>query len=770
MLEGTGKVKILSPKQLIVEVLNDTIEVHERIPIELKLIDINGDPAYAPYPGLKLDLDKTHLSGAFYLSDIAENPVESVRILPAVSTATIWYSNSDQGLDTVYFRTSGQLEKDPNKILYITTGTPDLTRSTIMAEGGLVSTPHPLSLNLEDRYGYKITDRADLFKAEIISGPNKGLLYSEFVELEEGIYTTSYTSMVSGYDSVQVSFNGMELPESPVVISVLETMPKSLEIISGNNQTVTITDTTESPLTVLVKDDFGAPYAGVKVMFMIEKDGESNLMVMPKLVNEQSMTDSSGLAKVYFRAGSNPTNYVVTASLSSLPKVGFDVQAQQCAFDGDFTSSTRCGPYYFEFIDHVTSPNPKDTIQVIAQLKDQFGNKVAYEGLGINWQMSNTLVGEVIEASTTTNALGQVSMSYYVGEFVGVQQRIKVLSSSAQEAISSVIKVQGGSVPSFKILGVDSLVAGVVSEPNQLGLFDEFGQPMVAQENLEIKVYMPSRSKNYLLYTSDDGRPVLSKNLRVLIPKGSHSTEFHVCQFEIGDKIVRAEMVVGLNNVQSDSLPIVFTADSPEQLLLESGNNQIGTVGQKLDNNLKVKIKDRWDNPVENTKVSFKLIAQPDWTSGSQFLVESSQIQLNEADVVVTTDSLGIASASFKFGDKVGEYIIIAEVQGAGSHEFKLVANPDVFAMEQNYPNPFSYRTNIPVEFPVRSEVTIEIYDPTGALVDRPVQGKTYEIGRHLIPWDASRYANGVYIYRVLATGENGKKFIQSKSLTLMNQ
>ncbi|NBW71064.1 MAG: hypothetical protein EBR32_06645, partial [Bacteroidetes bacterium] len=340
--EATGKLKILSPDQLLVKALRDTIEVQERIAIELRLIDINGDSVFAPYPGLKLNLENTLHNGQFYLSDISDTPINAVRILPAVSSATIWYSNSDQGVDTVSFKTDGKLRNDPNEVLYITTGSPDLTRSIIMAEGGLVQTPHPLSLNLEDRYGNAITNKANLLKAEIIGGPNKGTQYSEFVEGEDGIYTTTYTPMISGYDSLLVSYDGMALPDSPVVISVLKTMPKSLEIVSGNNQIVTITDTTESALTVLVKDDFGVPYPGVKVMFMIESSYESDMMVEPKLVKQQAMTDSAGFAKVYLKVGSKPMTYRVKGALGTLPDVFFTVEAQQCVFENGFTNSTLC--------------------------------------------------------------------------------------------------------------------------------------------------------------------------------------------------------------------------------------------------------------------------------------------------------------------------------------------------------------------------------------------------------------------------------------------
>lgn len=51
-------------------------------------------------------------------------------------------------------------------------------------------------------------------------------------------------------------------------------------------------------------------------------------------------------------------------------------------------------------------------------------------------------------------------------------------------------------------------------------------------------------------------------------------------------------------------------------------------------------------------------------------------------------------------------------------------------------------------------EVSLEIYDALGRSVGRLVQG-FMTAGRHEIPFDASRLASGVYLYRLQAGGKS---------------
>jgi len=92
---------------------------------------------------------------------------------------------------------------------------------------------------------------------------------------------------------------------------------------------------------------------------------------------------------------------------------------------------------------------------------------------------------------------------------------------------------------------------------------------------------------------------------------------------------------------------------------------------------------------------------------------------------------------------------------------------PEVFALHNNYPNPFNPVTNITYDIPEVAQVTLEIYNVSGQKVRTLAQGQ-HEPGRYRIQWNATNdYGNplssGMYIYRIRA-GD----FVSVKKLILM--
>jgi hypothetical protein len=92
---------------------------------------------------------------------------------------------------------------------------------------------------------------------------------------------------------------------------------------------------------------------------------------------------------------------------------------------------------------------------------------------------------------------------------------------------------------------------------------------------------------------------------------------------------------------------------------------------------------------------------------------------------------------------------------------------PEVFALHNNYPNPFNPVTNITYDIPEVAQVTLDIYNISGQKVRTLAQGQ-HEPGRYRIQWNATNdYGNplssGMYIYRIHA-GD----FVSVKKLILM--
>ncbi|MGB5530735.1 MAG: T9SS type A sorting domain-containing protein, partial [Ignavibacteriaceae bacterium] len=75
---------------------------------------------------------------------------------------------------------------------------------------------------------------------------------------------------------------------------------------------------------------------------------------------------------------------------------------------------------------------------------------------------------------------------------------------------------------------------------------------------------------------------------------------------------------------------------------------------------------------------------------------------------------------------------------------------PTEFDLVQNYPNPFNPNTRISYAVPETAPVSIIVYDLTGqeiaVLVSAVKEAGTYELS-----FDASNFASGVYIYRMIA-------------------
>ncbi len=80
---------------------------------------------------------------------------------------------------------------------------------------------------------------------------------------------------------------------------------------------------------------------------------------------------------------------------------------------------------------------------------------------------------------------------------------------------------------------------------------------------------------------------------------------------------------------------------------------------------------------------------------------------------------------------------------------------PKVFALKQNFPNPFNPVTNIKFDIPKRSNVILRVFDITGKLVSEIYNGLS-DPGKYAARFDALNLASGVYYYEITASSTNG--------------
>ena len=98
----------------------------------------------------------------------------------------------------------------------------------------------------------------------------------------------------------------------------------------------------------------------------------------------------------------------------------------------------------------------------------------------------------------------------------------------------------------------------------------------------------------------------------------------------------------------------------------------------------------------------------------------------------------------------------------------QLQTRPEVFALANNYPNPFNPATTIKYALPQAADVELTVYNVVGQPV-RTLVAEHQSAGRYVVEWDATndsghRLASGMYFYRLAVGGE----FLEVKKMLLL--
>jgi len=88
---------------------------------------------------------------------------------------------------------------------------------------------------------------------------------------------------------------------------------------------------------------------------------------------------------------------------------------------------------------------------------------------------------------------------------------------------------------------------------------------------------------------------------------------------------------------------------------------------------------------------------------------------------------------------------------------------PTKFSLTQNYPNPFNPSTTVEFSMPKAENVTMSVYDITGKEVYRLINNSRYDAGTHKVIFDMSKFASGVYFYKI-----SSGSFSQTKKMILV--
>ena len=88
--------------------------------------------------------------------------------------------------------------------------------------------------------------------------------------------------------------------------------------------------------------------------------------------------------------------------------------------------------------------------------------------------------------------------------------------------------------------------------------------------------------------------------------------------------------------------------------------------------------------------------------------------------------------------------------------------NPDKYELNQNYPNPFNPATTIRFSIPIRSHVSVKVFDILGNEV-ATVLNETKESGSYSLEFDGTSLVSGIYVYRFVAGN-----FTESRKMLLL--
>jgi len=109
----------------------------------------------------------------------------------------------------------------------------------------------------------------------------------------------------------------------------------------------------------------------------------------------------------------------------------------------------------------------------------------------------------------------------------------------------------------------------------------------------------------------------------------------------------------------------------------------------------------------------------------------------------------------------------LKQIDSDGSFKYSqtveaVIETPKLFLLGQNYPNPFNPSTTITFDLPMKSLVTLKVFDLMGREVATIVSGEL-SAGNHTRQWNAANMSSGIYFYRLQAGSS-----IATKKLVLL--
>tara|TARA_Y100001970_G_scaffold263788_1_gene349625 strand:+ start:99 stop:1295 length:1197 start_codon:yes stop_codon:yes gene_type:complete len=180
---------------------------------------------------------------------------------------------------------------------------------------------------------------------------------------------------------------------------------------------------------------------------------------------------------------------------------------------------------------------------------------------------------------------------------------------------------------------------------------------------------------------------------------------------------------------------------------------------------------------VKLNNVTISSISDYDWAitdaSGFEALIDDDMATM-EADNMMSSLAEGqeiefvMGVFNFSYGTYKVQIRDVNDLGSMGGVNNDVEINPYVYALYDNFPNPFNPETQIRFSIGSQENVKLVIYDMMGRQVRTLINGDSFSAGFHVVNWNGfdtkgQRVPSGMYIYRIKA-GD----FISDKKMLLV--
>ena len=325
---------------------------------------------------------------------------------------------------------------------------------------------------------------------------------------------------------------------------------------------------------------------------------------------------------------------------------------------------------------------------VKVQIKDKYGNGVP--GVAVTFHVNGVdslrgSIGGQIESIVNTSSEGYAEVPWTLGKRPGSKNNVLETSARYNNAnlLNSPTLFYASSLvgdPRLLLMVSDTtrftgIIGQPLSENLKVRVTDEFKNP-IANHTVNFEVL----SRNEANGGSIDGAVDLKKS-KTTDSNGLAFVTFTLGQ-NAGNKINRIEATAEFGGVKLTGAPVVFLISaSPSnayEIAYVSGNEQTGSVGKFLPNEMAVMARDRFGNPVKGHPIQFRII------------VGAADLAALGTDTLLTkiadTGSDGVARVKWRLGRKAGLDRNIVEASSSNGTSplvnspirFTAVAAPDV--------------------------------------------------------------------------------------------